>query len=184
MNLAWGSKGARKFITNVGLITTKDNIMACEWTHHISYEPALIAICVSKNATTNSIIKKTKEFGVNLASINQNILSSIAGNYKGNYYNKIKALKKMGFKFYKAKKINVQMIRDSPLNVECKLWKKLDLGEYTMFIGKALNVKISEKEPIAYHNGKYWILNKNIQKPNERKLEEIRNVMENFKYNI
>ena len=41
MDIPWGSEGTRKFVTNVGLITSDDphgnNIMAAEWTHLVSY---------------------------------------------------------------------------------------------------------------------------------------------------
>ncbi len=50
MNLPWGDEKSNKFVTNVGLITSNGpyghNIMAAEWTHHISYNPGLIAVCI------------------------------------------------------------------------------------------------------------------------------------------
>ena len=57
----------RQFLTNVGLITTDGpygpNVMAAEWTHHISYTPSLIAINVRGDATAENI-DHSKEFGV------------------------------------------------------------------------------------------------------------------------
>lgn len=50
MHLAWNDRRTRQFITNIGLITSDGpaglDIMAAEWTHHISYSPSLIAINV------------------------------------------------------------------------------------------------------------------------------------------
>ena len=50
MDLPWGDDCSKKFVTNVGLITSDGphgpNIMACEWTHHVSYSPGLIAVCI------------------------------------------------------------------------------------------------------------------------------------------
>ena len=50
MDLPWGDEISNKFITNVGLITSDGpfgaDVMACEWTHHISYSPGLIAVCI------------------------------------------------------------------------------------------------------------------------------------------
>jgi flavin reductase (DIM6/NTAB) family NADH-FMN oxidoreductase RutF len=47
MDLLWNDRRTRQFVTNVGLITSDGplgpNIMAAEWTHHISYSPSLIA---------------------------------------------------------------------------------------------------------------------------------------------
>ena len=95
MDLPWNDERSNKFITNVGLITSDGpfgaDVMACEWTHHISYSPGLIAVCISPNKATYENIKQTKEFGVNLCSTEQSIMSSIAGGYTGSMYNKINA---------------------------------------------------------------------------------------------
>ena len=65
IDLPWGDERSVKFITNVGLITSKsktgDNIMAAEWTHHVSYNPGLIAVCIRPTSTTAINIKKTKQ---------------------------------------------------------------------------------------------------------------------------
>ena len=69
MEIPWGSEAAKKFVTNVGLITSNGpyghNIMAAEWTHHVSYNPGLIAVCIRPTAATNANITKTKKFGRN-----------------------------------------------------------------------------------------------------------------------
>ena len=115
MDLPWNDERSNKFITNVGLITTNGpygaDVMACEWTHHVSYRPGLIAVCIGPNKATHENIKQTKEFGVNLCSTDQSIMSSVAGGYTGSRYNKINALKELGFEFYEAKKIKVTMIK-------------------------------------------------------------------------
>lgn len=85
--------------------------MACEWTHHVSYSPGLIAVWLAPSKTTHENIKRTKEFGVNLCSTDQSVMSSIAGGYIGSMYDKINALEELGFEFYKAKKIKVPMIK-------------------------------------------------------------------------
>ena len=50
MDIKYGGPEARRFITNVGLITSNGplghNIMACEWTHQVSYSPGLITVCI------------------------------------------------------------------------------------------------------------------------------------------
>lgn len=57
--------------------------MAAEWTHHISYSPSLIAVNICGRDTTAENIKDSKEFGINLAAEDQNILCSLAGRYSG-----------------------------------------------------------------------------------------------------
>ena len=48
MELPWNDPRSNKFVTIIGLITSSGssgpNIMACEWTYHLSYKPELIAI--------------------------------------------------------------------------------------------------------------------------------------------
>ena len=47
MDLPWDDHRSNKFATTIGLITSdgpnKQNIMASEWTHHLSHRPGLIA---------------------------------------------------------------------------------------------------------------------------------------------
>jgi flavin reductase (DIM6/NTAB) family NADH-FMN oxidoreductase RutF len=127
LDLPWNDERSNKFITNVGLITSDGpfgaDVMACEWTHHVFYSPGLIAVCIGPKKTTHENIIQTKEFGVNLSSTDQSIMSSIAGGYMGSKYNKINALKELGFEFYEAKKIRAVMIKGAAVNIECTIVK-------------------------------------------------------------
>src|SRR5271170_2950392 len=125
MDLKWGTTASRKFATNIGLITSNgkygNNIMTAEWTHHISYDPGILMINIHAHDATADNIKESKEFGVSIASKDQNILSSVAGIHSGKKVNKISMLEELGFEFYKAKKIDALMVSNASLNVECKL---------------------------------------------------------------
>ncbi len=182
MELPWNDPRSNKFVTTVGLITsegiTGPNIMACEWTHHISYNPGLIAISLGLTKATVGNIRNTKEFGINLCAKDQSILSSIAGGYSGSNYDKIKAIKELGFEFIKANKINTLMVKGAALNAECKLFQEITLGDHIMFIGEVIDAtQNSEKQPLVYHDGRYWSLEPIIKaKPEER--ETLRKVIE------
>ncbi len=186
MDLPWGDEKTKQFVTNVGLITSNGhygyNIMACEWTHHISYSPGLIAVCIRPDDATAANIRKTKEFGVNLAASDQNVLSSVAGGSSGKNTDKIGALKELGFKFFKAKKIDVFMVEDAALNAECKLIKIIELGSHLIFVGEAVHTYTPKgKEPLVYHAQKYWKLGDDIQKPAQQELDNIRKIVEKYK---
>ena len=96
MNIEWGDERLQ-VVTGVGLITSNgkhgNNIMAAEWTHHVSYDPGLIAVHIGNHKATAQNISETKEFGVSIASEKQNVISSIAGGQSGKDYDKIAALK-------------------------------------------------------------------------------------------
>lgn len=185
MDLPWGDERTKQFVTNVGLITSNGpygyDVMACEWTHHVSYSPGLIAVCINPKDATHANIAKTKEFGVNLCASEQNVISSVSGGNSGKNINKIEALKELGYKFFKAKKINVLMVEGAAMNAECKLYKKLKLGDHTTFVGEVVEIYPANKEPLVYHAQKYWKLGDNIPRPSEKEMERIKGIVEKYK---
>ena len=183
MDMPWGSDPAKKFVTNVGLITSNgphgDNIMSAEWTHQVSYQPGLILISLKTSEATCDNIIKSREFGVNLSSQNQNVLASIAGGSSGKNVNKIEALKELGFKFFRAKKINALMVEGAALNAECKLVNKIEAGDHVAFIGEAVEVyPVTAKEPLVYHGQKFWKFGENIPWPSENEMNKIKTIVE------
>lgn len=182
MDIQWGSEISEKFTTNVGLITSDGphgpNIMSAEWTHHVSYRPGLIAIHLGHRKATLENIRETKEFGVNITSMDQNIIASVSGSTTGREVDKISALKELGFKFYPAKKIKTLMVEGAAMNAECKLIKEIELGDHVMLVGDVIEASASDKESLAYHKGKYWIMDNNVKKPSDKERGRIREILE------
>lgn len=174
----------KPFVTNVGLITSNGpygyNIMACEWTHMISYDPGLILLAIRSHKATFANILKTKVFGVNVAANDQNIVSSVSGNATGKAVDKIKVLEELGYKFYKAKHIDVCMVEGAALNAECKLIKHIDIGDHPLLIGEVINVQVNEKNPLVYYQGKYWNVGEKIEKPSETYREQIKELKSKY----
>ncbi len=158
MELPWNDPRSNKFVTTVGLITSEGvdgpNIMAYEWTH-ISYNPRLIAVSLGHTKATVENMRNSKEFGINLCAKDQSILSSIAGEYSGSKYNKIEAIKELGFEFIQANKIKTLMVKYAALNAEFKLFQEITFGDHIMFIEVIDATQNSEKQPLVYHDGKY-----------------------------
>ena len=182
MDLPWGDPRSNKFATSIGLITSNGphgpDIMACEWTHHLSYRPGLIAVSLGPTKATVENIKLSKEFGINLCATDQTIIASVAGGYTGRDYNKINALKELGFQFYQGEKINVLMVRGASLNAECKLFNEVTFGDHIMLIGTVLNaIHNPEKESLIYNNGKYWSL-QSIAKPSQEKRQSVKDILD------
>ena len=147
----------RYFATTVGLITTNGksgpNVMAAEWTMHISYEPMLVAIFIHESPTYWNI-EETKVFGVNIASDDQAELVNIAGGYSGT---EIQKLAIPGtFETYRGKHIDAPMVRGCALNAECKVTAIQKTGDHIMVIGEALGAKFDDKKfPLIYTRGNY-----------------------------
>ena len=186
MDLSWGSAESSSFVTNVGLITSKgdkgDNIMSAEWTHHISYSPGIIAISINReNQNTAKNIAKTKVFGVSLAGDDQSVLASTAGGYEGDKFDKITALKELGFSFTRGKETGVYLVDDSVLQLECKLVNTVSSGDHTLFIGEVVFAKLNDKAPLIMHGGKFWKFGEQIHKPAQVELDKIKSVFDEHK---
>ncbi len=177
MNLAWDDRRTRKFVTNVGLITTDGpygpNIMAAEWTHHISYAPCLIAVNIAPDDATHTNILNSSEFGANLCASDQSVISSIAGGSTGKGVDKMSVLRELGVAFYRAKRIDVLMLEGAAMNAECKLLKAVELGDHTMFVGEVLEISALDKSPLVHHDGRNWQIGERVLKPPSTALEEI-----------
>ena len=185
-NLASSAPGSNMFVTNTGLITSNGpmgpNVMTAAWTHHISYNPALIMVNAELGDATLENILATKEFGVNLASDQQNVLSSISGNNSGKNVNKITLLKELGFEFYDGEKIKAPMVKGAALNVELKLIRHEPMGDHIILIGEVLVSSVNESaKPLIYSGGKYWKFGENIKKPEQGVLDKITNITEKHK---
>ncbi len=69
------------------------------------------------------------------------------------------------FPTYPAKFIRPPMIEDALLNVECRLVSTQPLGDHTVFTGEALWARYEpDKQPLIYHQGKYWHLGEQVPK--------------------
>jgi flavin reductase (DIM6/NTAB) family NADH-FMN oxidoreductase RutF len=158
----------RYFATTVGLITTTGkwgpNVMAAEWTIHVSYEPMLVAIFIHDSPTLWNI-KDTGAFGVNIASDDQAALVNIAGGYSGT---EIEKLAIPGTFATYAGSLGVPMIRGCALACECKVVSVQDVGDHVMVLGEAVSASFDEKKfPLIYTRGNYRRLGANL--PSGRK---------------
>ena len=185
-DLASNAPGSNMFATNAGLVTSNGphgpNVMTAAWTHQISYEPPLVMVNGEVGDATLENILATKEFGVNLASDSQNVLSSVSGKYSGKKVDKISLLKELGFEFYEGEKIKVPMVKGAALNVELRLIKQEPMGDHVILIGEVLKTSVNESlQPVVYTGGKYWKLGESLQKPEQKVLDKITELGEKYK---
>jgi flavin reductase (DIM6/NTAB) family NADH-FMN oxidoreductase RutF len=166
-------KAQRYFITGVSLITSLGpsgkNVMAAEWTMQISFEPTLIAVFIHEGSSTLENIKKTKEFGVNVASEEQTTAVSIAGGYSRKELDKMSI--QNSFQIIKPKKIKPPLIAGSIIHAECKLVTTKRFGDHTMVVGKVVSMRYDEtKKPLVYHKNRYFRIGHMIE-PVRHKIE-------------
>ena len=152
MEIDWDSIVGEKFVTNIGLVTS--------------------------NGKLGQNIIESKEFGISICAENQAVMSSVSGGYSGKNFDKIKALEELGFKFFKAKKINALLVENAAANFECKLVQEIELGDHLMLIGEAINSTAKEEIlPLVLSAGKYRKLNEPVPKRTDEERANIKNTV-------
>ncbi len=145
----------RAFTTTVAFITTRsskgDNVMAAEWTYQVSYTPFLVAVVVDPRHATHAAIVESKEFGVSLASDDQNALSSFTGGFSQREAEKLTSGE---VPTRPGEVIGARLVEGSLAQLECKLVATHALGDHTQFVGEVVAARVAQgKGPLILHGG-------------------------------
>ena len=152
----------------------KSNIITVAWTGIINTDKPMCYISVRKERYSYEIIKNTKEFVINLTTKNLAYATDWCGVKTGA---KVDKFKEMHLTKEKANFVNCPLIKESPVSIECKVKEIKELGSHDMFIAEVLSIDADEKyinekgafditkcDLIAYANGKYFALGKQVGK--------------------
>lgn len=148
------------------------NIITIAWTGTICTNPAMTYISIRPERYSYDLIHKTKEFVINLTTEDLAKATDFCGVKSGKDINKFK---EMHLTPQKASKVKAPLIKESPVNIECKVEKIIPLGSHHMFMAKVLAVNVDEKlldeknkfhldkaNPICYCHGNYYGLKKSL----------------------
>ncbi len=151
------------------------NIITIAWTGTICSDPPMLYISVRKGRHSYSILKETKEFVINLTTRDLSYATDWCGVRSGRQYDKFK---EMNLTAGNAKVVKAPIIKESPVNIECKVTEIVELGTHDMFMAEVVNVKADEEyidektgafalnkaKPICYSHGNYYEVGKRIGK--------------------
>ncbi len=151
------------------------NIITISWTGTICSDPPMCYISVRKNRHSHAIIKRTGEFVINLTTQELAKATDWCGVKSGGKYNKFK---EMNLTPIPAQLVKAPMIKESPINIECRVTEIKELGSHDMFLAEVLAVHaddqylnpetgafdLSKANPIAYCHGQYFALGKPLGK--------------------
>ena len=148
------------------------NIITVAWTGIINTNPAMCYISVRPERFSLGIIKKNKEFVINLTTKELARTTDWCGVKSGRDFDKFK---EMGLTKEKATIVKAPMIAESPISVECKVDKIVPLGSHEMITAKIVAINVSDEFVdekgafdiskcglMAYANGGYYPLGKKI----------------------
>ena len=152
----------------------KSNIITIAWTGIINTNPAMVYISVRPNRFSYKLIKEQGEFVINLTNKDLVFATDWCGVKSGAEFDKFK---EMNLTKEKGEFVKCPLIKESPVSVECKVKEIKELGSHNMIIAEVLSIDADEKyidengafdinkcDLIAYSNGKYYSLGKQIGK--------------------
>ena len=152
----------------------KNNIITVAWTGIINTDKPMCYISVRKERYSHDIISRNKEFAINLTNKNLAFATDWCGVKSGA---KVDKFKEMHLTKEKAKFVKCPLIKESPVSIECKVTEIKEMGSHDMFIADILSIDADEEyidekgafditkcDLIAYANGKYFVLGKQIGK--------------------
>jgi len=150
------------------------NIITVAWTGTVCTNPPMAYISVRPERYSYHMLEETKEFVINLTTKELVYATDYCGVKSGRETDKFERLH---LTKEKASKVGVPVIKESPVNIECKVVEKKELGSHTMFLAEVVAIQADEKyldkngkfdlslaEPIVYSHGEYYSLNQKLGK--------------------
>lgn len=151
-----------------------DNVLTIAWTGTICTNPALAYISVRPERHSYNMIKETGEFVINLTTEDLVFATDYCGVVSGKKEDKFK---KCNLTKEKAQFVKAPLIKESPVNIECKVIEAKEYGSHTMFTAEVLGIHADEKYmdengrfdlekagPLCYSHGEYYSLGKYLGK--------------------
>ncbi len=149
------------------------NIITIAWTGTICSDPPMCYISIRPERHSYKLIERTGEFVINLTTTALARATDWCGVRSGRDYNKFH---EMGLHAEKAQIVNAPLIKESPLNIECKIVEIKRLGSHDMFIANVVAIDADESlidkstgqfqlnhaGPMAFSHGKYYSLGEKL----------------------
>ena len=158
-------------------VTDKDgrsNIITVAWAGTVCTNPPMVSISVRPSRYSYKMIEDTGEFVINLTNESLVKACDYCGVVSGRDVDKFK---KTGLTPIPVEHVRAMGIGESPVNMECRVTEKRELGSHTMFIAEVVGVTvddsymdetgkfhINESGLVMYSHGEYFALGKNLGK--------------------
>ena len=117
------------------------NIITVAWTGTLCSDPPMCYISVRPERHSHALIERTGEFVINLTTEALARATDWCGVRSGRDYNKFR---EMGLHAEPAQLVKAPLIKESPLNIECKVCEIRPLGSHDMFIANVVAVDAEE----------------------------------------
>jgi len=114
--------------------------MTVGWTSRVNRTPPMIAVCINKAHFTHKGISESGEFSVNVPSRQMVEKTDFCGIVSGKTTDKSAV-----FEIFYGRLKSAPMIRECPLNMECRLAQTVELPTNSLFIGEIVSCYTEER---------------------------------------
>ncbi len=148
------------------------NVFTVAWTGTICSDPAMVSISVRPQRYSYHMIMETGEFVINLTTKELAYATDYCGVKSGRDIDKFKVMKLTPLP---AKEVSAPLIKESPVNIECRVTQRIPLGTHDLFLAQVVAVHADEaymdekgkfsfarSQPLVYSHGTYYTLGKEI----------------------
>ena len=148
------------------------NLITIAWTGTVCSAPPMVSISVKPERYSYHMIEETGEFVINLTTEKLAFATDYCGVKSGKDVDK---WKKMHLTPIPGDMVKVPMVKESPVNLECKVVEKKELGSHHMFLAEVVAVHVDETymdekgrfhlnkaKPLVYSHGRYLSTGKEI----------------------
>ncbi len=150
----------------------RPNIITLAWAGVVCSEPPMLSVSIRPHRYSYGLIKEQGEFVVNIPTVKIMKETDICGTVSGKSADKFSLTKLTP---EKAKTVKAPLIKECPVNLECRVKNSVLLGTHEVFISEILTVHVDESvmassgkvdymkaAPFTYNRGEYWSLKEKI----------------------
>jgi flavin reductase (DIM6/NTAB) family NADH-FMN oxidoreductase RutF len=134
-----------------------ESIITIAWAGTICSNPPMVSISIRPDRYSYNIIKDSGEFVINVPGKDLAFAADFCGVKSGRDVNKFEFLK---LNREKASVVNVPLIKEAPLSIECKVKNIIELGSHHMFIADVVAVNVESS--LIDENGKLHLNKANL----------------------
>jgi flavin reductase (DIM6/NTAB) family NADH-FMN oxidoreductase RutF len=117
------------------------NIITIAWTGVFSYNPSVVYIAVHPARYSNSMLKESREYVINIPSESLAKIADYCGIVSGKNVNKFE---ETGLTPIPANIVKAPLIKECTVNIECKVKDILNYGSHDIFVGEIVAIHYDE----------------------------------------
>lgn len=150
----------------------RQNLFTVAWAGTICTNPPMVSISVRPSRYSYEMLEETGEFVINLTTEKLAYATDYCGVKSGRDVNK---WEKLHLTPVEADQVCAPLLKESPVNIECRVREIKKLGSHDMFLADVLAVhadeaymdekgkfELARANPIVYSHGTYFSMGKEI----------------------